>query len=127
MVTADQIVEGVYFSDTPAQARGEAVVDLVYARQHGIAVGDATEPAGEGEAFEVVGLARAPLGGQASQAYVELGRLQELSVGPGALPSSLIECFADEGFDIESPNDIHTAPQEVVEACFTALHQDQGS
>jgi hypothetical protein len=46
---------------------------------------------------------------------------------PGALPSSLIECFADEGFDIESPNDIHTAPQEVVEACFTALHQDQGS
>jgi ABC-type antimicrobial peptide transport system permease subunit len=79
MVTPDQIVEGRYFSDTPAQARGEAVVDLAYARENGIAVGDATEPAGEGEAFEVVGLARAPLGGQASQAYVELGRLQALA------------------------------------------------
>jgi putative ABC transport system permease protein len=79
MVTPDQIVEGRYFSDSLSQARGEAVVDLAYARQNGIAVGDATEPAGEGEAFEVVGLARAPLGGQASQAYVELGRLQALS------------------------------------------------
>jgi putative ABC transport system permease protein len=79
MVTPDQIIEGAYFSDTPEQARGEAVIDLAYARQNGIGVGDRTELAGEGEEFEVVGLASAPLGGVASQAYVELGRLQELS------------------------------------------------
>jgi ABC-type antimicrobial peptide transport system permease subunit len=79
MVTPDQIAEGRYLSDTPEEARGEAVVDLAYARQNGIAVGDTTELAGEGEQFEVVGLASAPLGGVASQAYVELGRLQELS------------------------------------------------
>ena len=45
----------------------------------------------------------------------------------GALPPSLLECFADEGFDIESPNEIHTAPEEVVEKCFDALHQGGGS
>src|SRR5918996_3431255 len=78
-VTPEQIVEGRYFSETPELARGEAVIDLAYARQNGIAVGETTEPAGEGEEFEVVGLASAPLGGQASQAYVELRRLQELS------------------------------------------------
>ena len=79
MVTPDQIVEGRYFSATPERARGEVVIDLAYARQNGIGVGDTTAPAGEGEEFEVVGLASAPLGGQASQAYVELGRLQEIS------------------------------------------------
>ena len=79
MVTPDQIAEGRYFSETPEQARGEAVVDLAYARQNGTNVGDRTELAGQGEEFKVVGLASAPLGGVASQAYVELGRLQELS------------------------------------------------
>ncbi len=79
MVTPDQIVEGRYFSGTPDQARGEAVIDLGYARQNGIGVGDTAVPAGEGEEFDVVGLASAPLGAQASQAYVELGRLQEVS------------------------------------------------
>ncbi len=79
MVTPDQVAEGRYFSETPEQARGEAVVDVAYARQNGIGVGDKTELAGEGEEFEVVGLASAPLGGVASQAYVELGWLQELS------------------------------------------------
>jgi ABC-type antimicrobial peptide transport system permease subunit len=79
MVTPDQITEGRYLSETPKQARGEAVLDLAYARQNDIAVGDETKELAKGEEFEVVGLASAPLGGEASQAYVELGRLQELS------------------------------------------------
>jgi hypothetical protein len=41
----------------------------------------------------------------------------------GALPPELLECFADEGFDIDSPNEIHQAPQQVVEKCFNALHE----
>jgi hypothetical protein len=45
---------------------------------------------------------------------------------PGALPPELLDCFADEGFDIESPNVIHTAPPQVVEECFDALHQGGG-
>ena len=64
MVTPDQVTVGRYFSERREQARGEAVVDLAYARQNGIGVGDETELTGEGEEFEVVGLAGAPWAGQ---------------------------------------------------------------
>jgi ABC-type antimicrobial peptide transport system permease subunit len=77
IVTPDQVNKGRYFSETARQARGEAVVDLGYARQKRIGVGDETKIAGE--KVEVVGLASAPLGGKASDAYLELGRLQKLS------------------------------------------------
>jgi len=76
-MTPDQIARGRYLSESSRQARGEAVVDLGYARQNGIEVGDELSVADE--QFEVVGLAGAPLGGDASNAYVELGQLQELS------------------------------------------------
>jgi hypothetical protein len=41
----------------------------------------------------------------------------------GALPPQLVECYADKGYKIESPTDIHSAPPEVVQECFGALHQ----
>jgi ABC-type lipoprotein release transport system permease subunit len=76
-VTPDQITGGRYLSEDPKRARDEAVIDLGYGRQNDIGVGDDTEVAGE--EFEVVGLSSAPLGGDASNAYIELGGLQELS------------------------------------------------
>jgi ABC-type lipoprotein release transport system permease subunit len=76
VVTPDRITSGRYLARTPKQAGGEAVVDLAYARQKSIGLGDELEIAGDD--FDVVGLASAPLGGDASDAYVELGRLQEL-------------------------------------------------
>jgi ABC-type antimicrobial peptide transport system permease subunit len=77
VVKPDQITIGRYLSETPRNARREAVVDLGYARQNDISVGDQTVVAGK--EFEVVGLSSAPLGGEASNVYVELGRLQRLS------------------------------------------------
>jgi ABC-type antimicrobial peptide transport system permease subunit len=79
MVTPDQIAEGRYLSERPREARGEAVVDLGYARQNDIGVGDeiGDELGPGGDEIEVVGLSSAPLGGVASQVYVELGRLQK--------------------------------------------------
>jgi putative ABC transport system permease protein len=76
VVTPDQVTGGRYLSKSPKRARDEAVVDLAFARQNDIAVGD--EATVGGEKFDVVGLASAPLGGDASNVYVELGRLQEL-------------------------------------------------
>jgi ABC-type antimicrobial peptide transport system permease subunit len=76
-VTPGQVIEGKYFSRSPGKARGQAIVDVAYARRNGIAVGEETEVAGK--RFEVVGLSAAPLGGAASNAYVELGRLQQLA------------------------------------------------
>ena len=77
MVTPDQITAGRYLSEAPTRARAEAVLDLGFARQNDIGVGDEVEVAGE--EFKVVGLAGAPLGGDASNVYLELGRLQKLS------------------------------------------------
>jgi ABC-type antimicrobial peptide transport system permease subunit len=73
MVTPDQVTSGRYLSG----ARSEAVVDIAFARQNDIGVGDGTTVAGK--EFTVVGVASAPLGGDASDVYVGLGRLQELS------------------------------------------------
>jgi putative ABC transport system permease protein len=77
MVTPDQIASGRYLSRSPERARGEAVLDVGYARQNGLGIGDELRAAGA--VFEVVGLASSPLGGAASDALVELGRLQRLS------------------------------------------------
>jgi ABC-type lipoprotein release transport system permease subunit len=80
-VTPDQVTAGRYFSERREQARGEAVVDLAFARQNAIGVGE--EVTVGGEKLDVVGLASAPLGGKASDVYLELRRLQELSERPG--------------------------------------------
>jgi len=46
---------------------------------------------------------------------------------PSALPQALVECYADKGYKIASPADIHSAPPEVVQECFGALHQGGGT
>jgi ABC-type antimicrobial peptide transport system permease subunit len=80
MVTPDQITEGRYLAENPERARDEAVVDLGYARQTDVEVGDQLgDELGIPGEVKVVGLSSAPLGGVASQVYVELGRLQAAS------------------------------------------------
>jgi hypothetical protein len=41
----------------------------------------------------------------------------------GALPREFVQCMAAQGFDVRSPDDIHSAPQQVLQACFGSLHQ----
>jgi hypothetical protein len=45
----------------------------------------------------------------------------------GALPPEFVQCMADRGYEIQSPNDMHAAPQQVLQACFGALHQGGGA
>jgi hypothetical protein len=47
--------------------------------------------------------------------------------GPSALPPGLAECYAKKGYKLESPADIHSAPPQVVQECFQALHQGSGA
>jgi ABC-type antimicrobial peptide transport system permease subunit len=96
-VTPRQIRRGGYFSPTRQQARDEAILDLGYARQNGIAVGDSTTVAGK--RFEVVGLAAAPLGGTASNAYLELRRLQEISDREGRANVMLVRAESTAAVD----------------------------
>jgi hypothetical protein len=46
---------------------------------------------------------------------------------PSGLPPELVKCFADQGFAVESPTEIHSAPPQVVQECFGALHQGGGA
>lgn len=96
-VTPGQIRQGEYFSRSPEQARSEAIIDIGYARQKGIAVGDMTTVAGK--RFEVVGLSAAPLGGAASNVYLELGRLQQLSDREGRANVILVRAEATASID----------------------------
>jgi hypothetical protein len=42
--------------------------------------------------------------------------------GLGALPPGFVECMAEQGYEIESSADIHSAPPEVLQACFGSSH-----
>jgi hypothetical protein len=42
---------------------------------------------------------------------------------PGQLPPEFVQCMADQGFDINSADEIHSAPPQVLQACFGSLHQ----
>ena len=81
LITPSQIVRGRYLSADKA----EAVLNISYAQQNGISLGD--EVTIGKQKLKVVGLARTPLGGQASDLYIELGRLQELSGRKGRVNS----------------------------------------
>ena len=73
-LTANQVAKGRFLR---AGAAREAVLNVSYAGQHDLDVGDTVSLGGK--TFAVVGLARTPLGGQASDVYVKLGQLQQLS------------------------------------------------
>jgi hypothetical protein len=45
---------------------------------------------------------------------------------PGALPPEFIECMAERGFEVESADEIHSAPPQVLQECFASLHQGGG-
>ena len=73
-VSPSQITRGRYLRAGKAR---EAVLNGSYARRYGVTVGD-TVTLGK-KRFEVVGLSKAPLGGQASDIYVKLDQLQKLA------------------------------------------------
>lgn len=46
---------------------------------------------------------------------------------PGQLPAEFKECMAKQGYDVKSSADIHSAPPEVLQTCFGALHEGGGA
>jgi ABC-type antimicrobial peptide transport system permease subunit len=73
-VTAGQLTKGTYFSSGSAR---EAILNVAFAKTKNKTVGDTITIAKT--KYAIVGLARTPLGGQASDVYVKLTQLQALS------------------------------------------------
>jgi hypothetical protein len=48
------------------------------------------------------------------------------SAGGLQLPPGIAECLADQGFDID-PSELHSVPPEVLDQCFSALHEGGGA
>jgi putative ABC transport system permease protein len=88
-VSPDEVTEGGYLG--PGDAR-QAVLNVSYASRQGIDVGDEVEI--KGQRYTVVGLAQAPLGGQASDAYVKLDQLQRASDREGRV--NTVQVRADD-------------------------------
>ena len=74
LITRSQILQGAYFS---AGADKEVVLAQSYAQRKKLAVGQ--DLVLNGTPYEIVGLARPPLGGQSADVYLPLGELQDLS------------------------------------------------
>src|SRR5712691_10001319 len=74
-ITSGQITKGRYFS-TSSSSR-EAILNVSYANRKNLKVGD-TITLGK-KKFTVIGLAKTPLGGQASDIYIKLSQLQAMS------------------------------------------------
>jgi ABC-type antimicrobial peptide transport system permease subunit len=74
----------------------EAVLDSGYAKRQGLAVGDTIKL--KDTKFRVIGLAKAPLGGQSSDIYVELEVLQKLAGRKGRV--NVLYARADSGANV---------------------------
>jgi hypothetical protein len=42
---------------------------------------------------------------------------------PGTLPPAFVDCMAEQGFDIDSLDQMHAAPPQALQACVGSLHQ----
>lgn len=96
-VTPGQLAGGRWFAAGTGGAY-EAVASDSYARSKGLAVGSTVKLGGK--TFRLVGLAKQPLGGQASDVYVELGTLQRLSNRVGRV--NVVQVRADRASDVGS-------------------------
>ena len=93
-VTPGQLVSGRYFSTSGGAY--DAILSDSYARSKNLNVGSTVKLGGK--TFKVVGLSKAPLGGQAADVYVELGTLQTLSNRKGRV--NTVQVRADSAGDV---------------------------
>lgn len=82
LVTPDEITSGEWFSGGAAAA-GQAVLSESYALQNDTEVGEKITVAGR--SLTVVGIASAPLGGQATDIFMQLAELQRLADREGRI------------------------------------------
>jgi putative ABC transport system permease protein len=96
LVAPSQIVEGEWFAERPSQARDQVVLSRDYAARQGVSVGERLEIGDE--RFRIVGLAEPPLGGEAADVSLELGRLQALASRESRL--NILRVRAEPGADV---------------------------
>lgn len=93
-IVPSALTTGSWFTPGPAR---EAILDVAFARTRNKAVGD-TITIGKAR-YDIVGLARTPLGGASSNLYVKLDQLQALSGRRGRVNTVYARANAADGVD----------------------------
>jgi ABC-type antimicrobial peptide transport system permease subunit len=101
-VSASQITEGEFIDDAEARA---ALVSTNFAEDRDLSVGDTNKVGGKG--FTIVGLVKQPVGGSASDVYVNLDTLQKISDRDGRVNTLLVRA--------ESTDDVGAVAAEIPE------------
>jgi hypothetical protein len=78
----------------------------------------------------VIGLALSSCGGadkSASSTPAPVDTVEPPAITPsptaaGQLPPAFIDCMADQGYAIESADQMHSVPMQALQACLPALH-----
>ena len=94
LVTPGQVRSGKYFG----RGRYEAILSESYSQRQKLSVGD--EITLGKKTFEVVGIAKPPLGGQSSDIYVPLATLQKLSDREGRV--NVVQVRATDSGEVET-------------------------
>ena len=94
-VTSGQLARGRYFS--ASSSKREAILNLSYARKQGIKLGGTIKLGGK--TFKVIGFAKTPLGGQASDVYIKLSQLQALSGRKGQVNTIYVRATSADRVD----------------------------
>jgi ABC-type antimicrobial peptide transport system permease subunit len=89
IVTPSLVTKGRFL-----RTRGEALVSVTYASRQKLSVGSKLDL--NGTSFTVVGLVRAPLGGQTADVYVPLAQLQRLASQKGLVNVVLVRAASGE-------------------------------
>ena len=89
-VTPSQITSGRWLKSDE-----EVVLNVAYAKQHSLSVGDTVKL--KGRQLKVVGLARTPLGGSATDLYMDLSRLQRMSGREGRVNQVQVRADSADG------------------------------
>jgi ABC-type lipoprotein release transport system permease subunit len=102
-ITPGQVTSGRYFGSGEAR---EAILNESYASRENLALGDTLRLGGK--SFTVVGIAETPLGGQSSDAYLELSQLQELADRAGRVNTVYVRA--------ESSDDVGAVAESIEKA-----------
>lgn len=94
LITPAQITDGEFFDKSPSKL--QAVLGEGYAKRKGYKLGGALVL--DGKSYTVVGLARAPLGGQSADVYLPLNQLQTLASRADRVNTLLVR--ADSAADV---------------------------
>jgi ABC-type antimicrobial peptide transport system permease subunit len=90
-ITPGQLTSGRYFDTSDAR---QAILNESYASRNSLKLGDTITLGGK--KFTVIGIAKTPLGGQASDVYVKLSQLQELSGRTGRVNTAYVRASSSD-------------------------------